>query len=370
MSQMNANLSRRTFISTMGVLGAGLALSACGSSNTSGAAAESSPASGDKGLEVDTIHWGRANSVNIFVTLGQKKGYFADEGLTVVEDPVQSDTDALTALSTGAVDVTSNQGTSGPLQQIAAGQDFTIVGGYMLQGMYLIAKKGTTWNGVGDLVGKRIAHKAPQIPVCYAMLQAGYDPTKDVTWVSTSTSADRYAAVVAGEADYGYMSGDMLYTVNNSPDVDIVVYADELMPTYGCCRMNMRTQFVKDNPKTVKAVMRAMVRSNAYFHANLDECVEILAKELNTDQDYVAAYLKNEHYIPDTDPVKHQVEQTWEVMKQIGLVDADAAAKVKLEDHIDTSFYEEALNEISQEYADDYPEWWKSRKEFFQEHDA
>ncbi|MEE8703418.1 MAG: ABC transporter substrate-binding protein [Olsenella sp.] len=370
MSQMNANLSRRTFISTMGVLGAGLALSACGSSNTSGAAAESSPASGDKGLEVDTIHWGRANSGNIFVTLGQKKGYFADEGLTVVEDPVQSSTDALTALSTGAVDVTSNQGTSGPLQQIAAGQDFTIVGGYMLQGMYLIAKKGTTWNGVGDLVGKRISHSAPQIPVCYAMLQAGYDPTKDVTWVSTNTSADRYAAVVSGEADYGYMSGDMLYTVNNSPDVDIVVYADELMPTYGCCRMNMRTQFVKDNPKTVKALMRALVRSNAYFHANLDECVEILAKELNTDQDYVAAYLKNEHYIPDTDPVKHQVEQTWEVMKQIGLVDADAAAKVKLEDHIDTSFYEEALNEISQEYADDYPEWWKSRKEFFQEHDA
>lgn len=306
----------------------------------------------------------------VHVTLAQQKGYFADEGLTVVEDPVQNDTDALTALSTGAVDVTSNQGTSGPLQQIAAGQDFTFVGGYMLQGMYLIAKKGTEWHGVEDLIGKKIAHKSPQIPVCYALLQAGYDPNEVVTWVSTNTGADRLAAVVSGEADYGYMPGDMLYSVNNSNDVDIVCYADELMPAYGCCRMDMRTQFVKDNPKTVKAVMRAMVRANAYFQANLDECVTILANELNTDEEYVAAYLKNEHYKPDTDPVKHKVEDTWDVMKKIGLVSEEAAANINLDDHIDTSFYQEALDEISEEYADDYPDWWKSRKEFFQEHDA
>ncbi|ERL07152.1 ABC transporter substrate-binding protein [Olsenella profusa] len=360
---LSGSLTRRSFFGDLAAVGAGLALGAC---NNSEANAPTPANSAAHDLEVDTIHWGRANSGNIFVTLAQQKGYFADEGLTVVEDPVQNDTDAMTALGSGAIDITSNQGTSGPLKQMVTGQDFTFVGGYMLQGMYLIAKKGTTWNGIDDLVGKRVAHKAPQIPVCYALIQAGYDPNEVVTWVSTNTSADRLAAVVAGEADYGYMSGDMLYTVNNSDDVDIVVYADELMSEYGCCRMDMRTDFVKSNPKTMRALMRAMVRANAYFQANIDECVTILAKELNTNEEYVAAYLKNEHYRPDIDPVKHKIEDTYEVMQKIDLVSDEEAANFKLEDHIDTSFYENALKEISEEHADEYPEWWASRKEFFE----
>ncbi len=113
--------------------------------------------------EVSEIHWVRANSGNVFVTIAKQKGYFDEVGLNIIEDPVDSQADALTALGNGKVDVTSNQGTNNPLSYISQGQDFTIVGGYMLKGMYIVAKKGNGWNGVTDLVGKKFAGPASQL---------------------------------------------------------------------------------------------------------------------------------------------------------------------------------------------------------------
>lgn len=371
------SMSRRTFLGGLGIAAASIALAGCsGASNEpadgasdSGAESSTDTAASSDTPEISMVNWARANSGNIFVTLGIQKGYFAEYGLEVIENPVQNDTDAFAALSSGKVDVTSNQGTVLPLQQIAAGEDLTIVGGYMLQGMYMVAKTGTKWNGVEDLVGKKIAHKAPQIPVCYALDEAGFDPMTSVEWVQTETSADRLSAVIAGEADYGYLSGDMLYQVGESPDVDIVVYADELMPAYGCCRMNMRTEFVKENPTAVKLLLKALIRAEAYFQANKDEAIEILAKELNTNTNFVGAYLNNEHYVISIDPVRNQTLKNWDIMKKIGYVEGEQA-ETDIDSHIDVSFYKNALDEVIAEHGNEYPDWWQNRQEFFEEYNV
>jgi len=378
MNQMDfshVSMSRRSFLGGVGVAAAA-ALSGCGGETPSDPVETDSPApSGDNPAlaevpETSTIHWARANSGNIFVTLGQKKGYFAEYGLEVIENPVQNDVDAMTSLSSGKVDVTSNQGTVTPLQHIASGEDFTIVGGYMLQGMYMVARTGTfTYNGPEDLVGKKIAHKAPQIPVCYALDQIGEDPLTAVEWVQTDTGADRLTAAITGEADLGYLSGDLLYQVGQNPDVEIVVYADELMPAYGCCRMNMRTEFVENNPTTVKLLLKALIRAEAYFQANKDEACEILAEELNTTPEFCAAYLKNEHYVISIDPVRNQVLKSWDIMKKINYVDEEQA-KTDVDGHINTSIYKTALDEVIAEHGDEYPEWWAGRQEFFDEYNV
>lgn len=104
--------------------------------------------------EVDTIHWARANSGNILVTIAKQQGYFDEVGINVIEDPVESSTAALQALQEKQVDVTSNQGTNNPLQFISTGSDFSIVGGYMLKGMYIIGKKDTQYKDVTSLKQK------------------------------------------------------------------------------------------------------------------------------------------------------------------------------------------------------------------------
>lgn len=319
--------------------------------------------------EVSTIKWAKANSGNIFVTLATKLGYFEEVGLTVEELPVASSPEALSALGAGQVDVTSNQGTNQPLAQIAAGQDFTIVGGYMLQGMYLVAKAGTGWNGPADMIGKKVAAPASTTTLTGPLLELGYDPINEVEWLTYSTNSDRLTAVIAGEADYAYLSGDLLYTVGNNPEVEIVAFAsdEDMMPAYGCCRMNMRTEFVEQNPITVKLMLKALIRAQAYFEANKEECVKILAEEIGASEEYVAAYLLNENYKIAVDPVKNSVIKTWEIMGATGFL-TEEADNINIEDHINTELYETALNEVIAEHGDEYPEFFAERVEFFNQY--
>ena len=318
-----------------------------------------------------TVHWARANSGNIFVTLADQLGYFKEYGITVVENPVANSTEALTALATGQVDVTSNQGTNNPLAQIAAGQDFTIVGGYMLQGMYLVAKTGTGWNGPEDLIGKRVAAPASTTTITGPLLALGHDPVNEIEWLTYSTNSDRLAAVIAGEADYAYLSGDQLFTVGNMDDVEIVRYASDpdMMPAYGCCRMNMRTDYVKENPEMIKNLLKALIRAQQYFEANKEECVGILAKEIDAAEDYVAAYLLNPNYKIAIDPVKNSVIKTWEIMGATGFL-PETASEINIEDHINTELYKQALDECVAEFGDEDPDFYNERLAFFEEYNT
>ena len=364
-------LTRRNFVA--GIAAAGLA---CGfgrvalaeeALDADNGAKGDATAAGDE-PETSKIVWARANSGNIFVTLAQKNGYFADYGLEVEEKAVDSTTDALTALGNGAVDVTSNNGTNNPLSQIAAGQDFTMVGGYMLKGMYIVAKAGTGWSGVADLVGKKFAGPASQTAITGALLEAGYDPINDVEWLTYSTNSDRLSAVVAGEADYAVLSGDLLFTVGNMSDLEIVAWLEDLTPNYGCCRMNMRTQFVNENPNTVKLILKALLKSECYLNANEDECVTILANELSTPEEYVAAYLKNENYVPSVDPVRNSILHTWDVMVATDFIEEEAAATIDIDaDHINTALYKQALDELVEESkGSDDEAFYAERVEFFE----
>lgn len=319
--------------------------------------------------ETITIRWAKANSGNVFVTLARQLGYFDEVGLTVIENPVASSTEALTALGAGQVDVTSNQGTNNPLSQIAAGQDFTMVGGYMLQGMYLVAKKETGWNGPEDLIGKKVAAPASTTTLTGPLLKLGHDPIEEVEWLTYATNSDRLAAVVAGEADYAYLSGDMLFTVGNMDNIEIVVYAadESLMPAYGCCRMNMRTDFVKNNPNTVTLLFEALIRAQAYFESHKKEAVSILAKDINAPEEFVAAYLLNENYVPHVGQVKDEIIKTWNIMMATGFL-PDTAKDINIEDHINTSLYKAALDNVIAEHHDEYPEIYDAMLAFYKEH--
>ena len=46
----------------------------------------------------------------------------------------------------------------------------------------------------------------------------------------------------------------------------------------------------------------------------------------------------------------------------------DTAKDINIEDHIDTSIYEEALAQCIEKYGDEDPEFWNGLKTFFDEH--
>ncbi|MDR1018361.1 MAG: ABC transporter substrate-binding protein [Lachnospiraceae bacterium] len=341
-----------------------LGLTACGS-------AKKNDNGGAKEEKTTTVRWNAGTSGNVLITIAEDKGYFKDEGINVELVPADANSDALTMLSTGKVDIVSNAGTSNPLQQIASGVDLTIFGGHMVTGaMPVIAKAGTKWNGIKDLVGKKFACNPSYFAFTGALMDAGVkDPLKAVNFVSYTDYNDALAAVKRGEVDYALMGTGQNYAVKNMKDVDIMCYQSDIMPNYSCCRMECQTKYLKDNSETLQKVMVALLRAQDYYEGHKDEAVKLHAKAINADESYVAAYmLDDKHYKVSVDPLKNSVERAWNILSKTGFLDKNAS-KINIDDHINTELYSKALSEAKEKYGKDSAKFYEGMETFFNEND-
>ena len=316
--------------------------------------------------EVSTVRWNWGTSANILVALAIEKGYFEEYGLNIEFVNANENASAMTLLATGQVDVVSNSGTASPLQNIAAGVDMTIFGGHMVQGcMPVIGKKGAEWNGIESIVGKKFACNPSYFAFTGALMDAGYDkPMEVVDWVSGMSYPDALAALQRGEVDYALMGTGQNYQVNNMDDIEILTYQGDVMPDYSCCRMECPTEFIQNNPITIKCILKALIRAQAYYEANKEECVDILAAAIGADHDYVAAYMLNDHYKVHADPLSNSVVRAWNILDKTGFLDENAK-NIDINDHINTEIYQQALAECEAEFGAQNPEFYKAMNEFF-----
>ena len=158
---------KKRIVSILLVAAMSVSLFACGSKESSSSSDDSKKdssaststhmnASDADGIEDKDITWAKDNSGNTFLAIAEDKGWIDDLGIKIDEPNFDETNAALTALAGGQVDIISNYGTNAPLQEIASGEDWLIIGGYMAQGcMPIVAKKGTKWNGVEDFSGKK-----------------------------------------------------------------------------------------------------------------------------------------------------------------------------------------------------------------------
>ena len=353
---------KRRVVALMLALSMVFGLAACGGNTATEDKADTTETTeaGDKEVpETTTIRWARGTSGNALVTIANKLGYFEEYGLKI-EDVSLASTEVAAALASDKVDILSNYGTNNPLSQIAAGEDFTIFGGHMLTGcMPIVAKAGTEWNGIGDFVGKTIACPPNQFSVTGAMLREGYDPYESTEWLQLGT-AERLVTVVNGEADYGVLGTGDNYSVKEMDDVEIMCYISDLTPDYSCCRMYTRTEFVENNPITIKLLLKALIRAQAYFEENREEVVTWMAEDIDATEEYVAAYMLDEkHYQINPDPIKNRIIDAWNILDETGFLDENAK-NINIEDHINIELYQQALEELM---ADE--EIYNSDKEFY-----
>jgi NitT/TauT family transport system substrate-binding protein len=340
-------------------------LAACGSKEEA-PAEEPAEESALGAPEVTTVKWNSGTSKNVLITIANEKGYFKDEGITIEEVPADENNSAMALLASGKVDVVSNAGTSNPLDQISQGVDLTIFGGHMVQGaMPIIAKKGTKWNGVQDFVGKKVVANTSYFALTGAVMNLGEEkPLEAVEWIEGMDYPDALAMVERGEADYALQGTGNVQTCKESGTVDIVTWQGDIMPDYSCCRMVAQTDFVKNNPNTLKHVMVALLRAQAYYEANKEEAVKLHAAATEQTEDYVSAFMLDEHYKVNVDPLEDSVLRAWNILDKTGFF-KDKDDSVKIEDHINTSLYKEALDYAEATYGEEYPEFFKSQQDFF-----
>ncbi len=318
--------------------------------------------------EISTVRWNSGTSGNVLLTIAEEKGYFKDVGLEIENVPAEANAGAMTMLSTGKVDVVSNAGTSNPLQQISSGVDLTIFGGHMVQGaMPVVAKKGTQWNGITDLVGKKFACNPSYFAFTGALMDAGVeDPLNEVEWLTYTNYNDALAAVSRGEVDYALLGTELNNTVKNMDDIDIVTWHGEVMPNYSCCRMVAQSSFIKDNPKTIKNILIALIRAQDFYEANKEEALKMHAKKINANEDFVASYMLDEHYKVNVDPLRKSVERAWGILDKTEFLD-EKAKDINIDDHINIDLYLEAFNEAKEKYGKDSPEFYDNLEKFHKE---
>ena len=361
------------------VLGLVFGLAACGgktgeSGAGSSSASESAGASESGGSEAEKakaeepqktvrINWARDNSGNTFLELAIEKGWLKEEGIEITEKPFDASNDATTALLAGDIDIFSNYGTNGPLQTIASGENLQIIGGYMATGcMPIITRTDNPdeWKGVESLLGKTVAADASDYTIAGPLLEKGYDPKTDVKWVHYPNYSDMTAAVIKGEADYAVVGTSRNFEISQQPKLKIVAYRSNLMPWYSCCRMVVTDKYLKENRDTMKKVIKTLLRAQAYYEAsdaNKEECKKILGKRMNVTEDYLNSYMNNEHFRISVDPLK------------TGFL-SDGWENIKVDDHIQTELYKEALDEAEKDYGSENPEFYKKMQDFYTEHNA
>lgn len=362
---------KRTVVAAVACAAMALALAGCGSSSsgsdTSGDAASDAP-------EQSVVKWNCGTSGNVLLTIAEEKGYLEDEGIEIEYVQADANADSMTLLATGKVDVVSNSGTSNPLQQIASGVDLTIFGGHMVEGcMPVVAKAGTEWNGIESFVGEKVAVNPSYFAFTGAVMDLGYDnPLEVVDWEIYTSYNDALAAVTRGDVKYALLgTGQNLSAqeMQENGEIEIVSYQSEIMENYSCCRMEAQTEWVNDNPNTVKAIIRALLRAQAYYEDNKEEAVKLHAAKIDATEEYVAAYmLDEEHYFVSVDPLKNSVERAWDILDKTGFLGEDAQS-INIDDHINTTLYEEALEEATEKYGSEDPDFYAEMKTFFEEND-
>ena len=314
------------------------------------------------------LNWG--GSGNILVALALEKGYLAEEGIEIEFVPATNNNDMLTLLQSGQVDICTNAGTADPLAFIAAGADFTIFGGHMLEGcMPIIAKPGTEWNGVESLVGEKIGIKPNYFAITGALMEAGYEDPLSAAEFQSLNYNDAIAALMRDEIKYALVGTSQNYPVQQLVEegqVEIVSWHGEVMPNYSCCRMEATTEFVKNNPNTIKAILRALLRAQCYFEANKEECPPVLANIQGVENAVVEAFMLKEHYKPTLDPLRNGIIRAWDILDKTGFLDENAKT-INIEDHINTDLYEQALAECTELYGAEDPDFYQRALDFYNE---
>lgn len=289
---MSIGRTRLPFVAT--VLVVVTALSGCGLLGGSDDTPEPAPERGsDLEKSIITLSIMKTTDLAPF-HLAWQKGYFDDEGLDVSFVDAPNGGESTNKLIAGEVDIAyasytpfflaeSRQAAqnSGGIKIVAdassAGPDSCVV----------VALPTSPVKSVRDMENKRVAITAPNtisdLLVMSAMKANGLDH-RSVEWVQTPfpQTADR---LTAGEVDAAFVTEPFIEDTKRRagavPIFDTAVGPTENLPTAGWASTG---DFVKENPKTIAAFQRAMLRGTEEAKADRSLVESLLVEFSGVDE--------------------------------------------------------------------------------------
>lgn len=218
--------------------------------------------------------------------VAQKKGFFVDEGLNVVETSVTPQI-SVDAVMSGSADISLGD-TVKLVQLVDKGGDLVVVGqGVDRSGNSLVAKQGI--DSISDLKGATIGlanQVDPYNVILEEMLQDGGVSPDDVQFIYGQGSGDRAGALQGGAIDATLLPPPTDSRLN-AEGFPTLGKTTDIAPELSRSSIIANREWAADNADTVEAYLRALHTAAAWLYDenNKAEAVDLMAAETQTTTD-------------------------------------------------------------------------------------
>ncbi len=223
----------------------------------------------------------------------------------------------------------------------------------MSEGQFLVAdpENAKDLADLNNWKGKKIATIAMSngdLIYKAALKKAGIDWKKDVTFLELGSPNAVLEAVKTGKADGGiiWIPYEILA---QKQGLAIASYSYQYYDNHPCCRIALKTETLNEDRDTYVKFEKGLIKAYKFFSENQNESVDDIQKYVNVDKDVIRQSTWNNYFYASPDPNKNGVVEYYQMMKDSGYIDTD----VKIEDHIDSTVYKQALDELIKENPDD-----------------
>ncbi|HEY1267766.1 MAG TPA: ABC transporter substrate-binding protein [Candidatus Binatia bacterium] len=235
--------------------------------------------------EVVTLGISTVGLYELPTEIAKRKGFYQEEGLEVRKITIRTGIQ-VAALLAGELDYSTVSGivSSASIQ----GLPLKTVMGWIDKPLHmLIARPGI--KTLADLKGKRIAvsnlNSVPHIAVREALIQAGMNPDKDVTFLALGGSSERVSALAAGSADASPVDLAYIQKSEQMGFTDLLYLGDAVNIRLG--GLGVTEDKIKKNPEQIKRMIRATLKGVRFMRPNKNETLAIMRDYLKISGDSV-----------------------------------------------------------------------------------
>ncbi|MEK4174680.1 NitT/TauT family transport system substrate-binding protein [Aeribacillus composti] len=331
------------------------AIVACGSNSSTTTSENSNKASDELEVKDITLVGVRDAQISSQQIIADKLGFFKEEGLNVTNQLIESGPDigpmiaggsAPVSLQTNFMDIIlASSGVKvkivAPLAQIAGTQA-------------VVAGKHAEINSPKDLEGKSIGiPSGADVMIAIQNMANDYNvDIKKINFVNLAPS-DALTALEKGDIDAmaawepfitkAINSGGKLLFSGTVDNFDGKEKSVDWMSVH--TTLQVTDDFLKENPNTVKAIIRALIKATDYINKNREEAIKILAPELHLEESELKEIMNRNVYtmqVDDSFMNKSNGSEVGEYLLSVGNIKNIPNKK----DYIDFSLLEEVEPEL------------------------
>jgi len=283
------------------------------------------------------VDWATYNPVSLILKQkGMLEKEFAKDGIRIVWVQSAGSNKALEYLNAGSIDFGSTAGSAALVARINGNPIKSIYVFSRPEWTALVTTKDSKIATVADLKGKRVAVTRgtdPHIFLVRALLGAGLSE-KDITPVLLQ-HADGKTALIRGDVD-AWAGLDPMMAQAEIEDGAKLFFRKADANTWGI--LNVREQFLKDNPQIVQRVLATYEEARKYSLSHYDELKQSLVNATRLPDVVADRQLKERtdlSYSRIGAPQRESILAAGLALQQAGVIDAKVDVKASLDQLID-----------------------------------